>query len=274
MTQLNEFSAQRLERQREQNQTSVNNEVERGRIVTEKVRSRNERDVASLTQRGDDQVQQTQDKYNNKLARTDEEFARDYNKKQESWESREKLLNNQYASRLSSAKQENEHQLRNQDNHFKSAYQKHEEANRESLDVLDRQYVKQLAETKKDFMVKNSNYAQREKDPFYKVTDRGSALSESHDFYYLRAYVPEHEKDNVKVSIQNDRAVVSGQRSFQDKLEDSDKIVSSSSYQTFREDFAFDTPVMAKGMTRERNGDWVEFKIPKLSNGPRFSRKA
>ncbi|MNL23618.1 hypothetical protein D3C87_1450130 [compost metagenome] len=140
---------------------------------------------------------------------------------------------------------------------------------------MDQQYVKQLAETKKDFVVKNSNYAQREKDPFYKVNDRGSTVSESPNFYYLRAYVPEHEKDNVKVSIQRDHAVVSGQRSFKDKIEDNEKTVSSTSYQTFREDFPFDTPVMTEGMTRQRNGDWVEFKIPKNnSQGSRYSKKA
>lgn len=99
-------------------------------------------------------------------------------------------------------------------------------------------------------------------------------MSENSDFYILRAYVPEHEKDSVKVSIQKDRATISGQRSFKDKIEDEGKIVSSSNYQSFREDFPFETPVMTEGMTRERSGDWVEFKIPKFSTGPRFSRKA
>ncbi len=76
----------------------------------------------------------------------------------------------------------------------------------------------------------------------------------------------------MKVTIQNDRALVAGQRSFKDKQEQEDKVVSSSNFQTFREEFPFEKPVIIEGLTRERQGDWVEYRIPK--GMPRLDRKA
>lgn len=108
---------------------------------------------------------------------------------------------------------------------------------------------------------KNSN---PENDSFYKVQDRGSKLSESHDGYYIKAYAPEKEKDNIRVSIMNDKAVISGKRKFQDSKSDESKTLSTNNFQTYREEFKFERPVSTQGMTRERDGDYMRFFIPKL----------
>jgi HSP20 family molecular chaperone IbpA len=108
---------------------------------------------------------------------------------------------------------------------------------------------------------KNSN---PENDSFYKVQDRGSKLSESHDGYYIKAYAPEKEKDNIRVSIMNDKAVISGKRKFQDSKSDESKTLSTNNFQTYREEFKFERPVSTQGMTRERDGDYMRYFIPKL----------
>jgi HSP20 family molecular chaperone IbpA len=170
-------------------------------------------------------------------------------------------------------KEAHEDELKNQHQRFQSVYQKNENAQRDSLNIQKVRYVKELNETRKDFVKAANKYENKEADPFYKVEDRGSYLRENPDFYVLRAYVPEHEKDVVKVTIQNDKATISGQRSFKDRLEDDGKIVSSANFQTFREEFPFEKPVITEGMTRERQGDWVVYQIPKgLAN--RLNRKA
>ena len=101
-------------------------------------------------------------------------------------------------------------------------------------------------------------------DSFYKVQDRGSKLSESHDGYYIKAYAPPSEKDNIRVSILNDKAVISGKRKFQDSKSDENKTLSTNNFQTYREEFKFERPVSTNGMTRERDGDYVSYFIPKL----------
>lgn len=108
------------------------------------------------------------------------------------------------------------------------------------------------------------NYDTKETDNFYRVQNRGSRLSEGPGYYIIEAYAPEHEKDNLRVSIQRGKAVITGQRKFGDEAQDGNKTMSTKNYQSFREEFKFDRPVSGDGMTRERIGDFVRFSIPKL----------
>lgn len=110
------------------------------------------------------------------------------------------------------------------------------------------------------------NYETKDTDNFYKVQDRGSRVSESNEGYMIEAYAPEHEKDNLRVSVANNRAVISGKRKFQDSVEDGMKKMSTNNFQTFHEEFKFERPVASEGMTREREGDYVKFFIPKLES--------
>ena len=96
------------------------------------------------------------------------------------------------------------------------------------------------------------------------MQDRGSRVSDSGDVYVIEAYAPEHEKDNLRVSIQRDKAVISGQRKFADEAQDESKNMRTNNFQSFREEFKFDRPVSQEGMTRERVGDYIRFSIPKL----------
>lgn len=103
-------------------------------------------------------------------------------------------------------------------------------------------------------------------DNFYKVQDRGNEISEDAFGYYIDAYAPEGEKDSIRVSITDDKAIISGSRKAQNELQQDDKKITTNNFQTFREEFAFGQPVMSDGMTRERDGDYIRFFIPKLSS--------
>lgn len=100
---------------------------------------------------------------------------------------------------------------------------------------------------------------------FYKAQDRGNQISEDAFGYYIDAYAPENEKDGVRVSITHDKAIISGSRKAQNEFQDHDKKISTNNFQTFREEFAFANPVVSDGMTRERDGDYVRFFIPKMN---------
>lgn len=108
--------------------------------------------------------------------------------------------------------------------------------------------------------------ANKDSDDFYKVQNRGSRVAEKSNHYIIEAYAPEHEKDNIRVSVHRDKAVVSGKRKFGDSVEDGNKKMSTNNFQTFREEFKFNRPVSNEGMTRERFGDYVRFTIPKLES--------
>jgi HSP20 family molecular chaperone IbpA len=108
------------------------------------------------------------------------------------------------------------------------------------------------------------NYETKETDDFYAVQNRGSRLGEGAGYYTIEAYAPEHEKDNLRVSIQRNKAIISGQRKFEDEASEGNKNMRTNNYQSFREEFKFDRPVSSEGMTRERIGDFVRFTIPKL----------
>lgn len=108
--------------------------------------------------------------------------------------------------------------------------------------------------------------AQDSEDQFFKVQDRGSNVSESSEGYTIQAYAPESEKDNIRMSIANNRAVLSGKRKFQDSVELENKKISTNNFQTYHEEFKFERPVASEGMTRERDGDYVKFFIPKLES--------
>lgn len=270
---VTEFGEKRVDQQRQANDLTLKNEIDRGRDVTEKMRTRNEKEVTELRLRGDGMVAEEKQRTNDQIQRVDDAGKSKQEKVEKNWATREERVNKIYAQKIQENKKANEDQLRSQSNHFQSLYAKNDAAQRESLDIQSQQYLRQLNETRKDFVKASEKYADKASDPFYKVEDRGSRISESSNFYILKAFVPEHEKDAVKVVIQNDKATVSGQRSFKDKVEEDGKVTSSSSYQTFREEFPFDKPVITEGMTRERQGDWVVYQIPKGSP-TRFDRKA
>ena len=104
-------------------------------------------------------------------------------------------------------------------------------------------------------------------DEFYQVKDRGNTISEDMTGYYIDAYAPEHEKAGVRVSITHDKAVISGSRKAQNEEEHTRGKVVTNNFQTFREEFDLSTPVSSQGMTRERDGDYIRFFIPKLNSG-------
>lgn len=111
-----------------------------------------------------------------------------------------------------------------------------------------------------------STTAVDENDQFYKVQDRGSRVSESSNGYTIETHVPPNEKDSFRMSVTNNRAVLSGKRKFQDSVEEGNKKLSTNNFQTFHEEFKFERPVASEGMTRERDGDTVKFFIPKLES--------
>lgn len=258
------------------NDQQITSEVVRGRETYQKVRDVNDKEIKQTREKGQSSLQAERLNQDQKAQRLNVDSKKRFGKQQQSWNERENNLNEAYSQKIAGKKESYRDQLKEQNKRFESVYKKTEAGQKLSLQIQSQNFAKELAEQKRLFLTEAEKYNGKEGDPFYKVQDRGSHINEHSDYYVLEAYVPVHEKDDVKVIIEKDKAVVSGQRAFKEKFADEEKKVASSSYQTFREEFELGKPVIMEGVGRERSGDYVIFTIPKLNNlsDRKINRKA
>lgn len=261
----NDRSFVKLEEARNNNDRQINSEISRGEAAQEKVRNTYEKQIKKLHQDGDAQAQQEKIIADRKLQKVEDEYKKEYDKTYKSWTAREKYMQDAYAQKLEGQKETQEKLLTSQSKHFEKVYDKNDADQRTSLEIQEGNYTKQLLNQKRKFLRETTKYASKEDDPFYKIEDRGSNMRETSNSYIIEAYSPEHEKDLVRVTVDRGKAVISGQRAFDDKVEDEVKKITTNNYQSFREEFKFDVPVATEAMVRERRGDYIVFDIPKMS---------
>ncbi len=261
----NDKSAVKLEQARDRNGQQVDSEITRGERAQEKVRLNYEQQIKKIHQDGDAQAEYEKNLANSKLEKVETEFKKNYDKTYKNWTQREKYMQESYAQKLENQKENHQELIKSQGKHFGKVYEKNEADNQVALGIQEGRYTKQALNQKRKFVREASKYAGKEQDPFYKLQDRGSRIRETTQSYILEAYSPEHEKDSVRVTVDRSKAVISGQRAFNDKIEDETKKVSTDNFQSFREEFKFDIPVATEAMVRERRGDYVIFEIPKMS---------
>ncbi len=255
----------------QQSDEAIQRELATGSMKKEAVRENNQKDVTQLQNRGQQAIYDETKTQENRKVRLDKDYEKQFQRQQEQWMSKETRLQEDYNAKLENNKNAYDDQLKSQGQHFKSKYSSNDNANRTTLAIQSNNYVKEMNEQKKEFLTETTKYSGKEKDPFYKVQDRGSQIQENENSYVIRAYVPAHEKDAVKITVQKDKATVEGKRAFKDQFETDDKKVATATYQSFREDFNFEKPVATKGMTRQRDGDYMIITVPKILN---INRKA
>jgi HSP20 family molecular chaperone IbpA len=156
--------------------------------------------------------------------------------------------------------------LKRQNEQYKWTYDNNARAQRESVNIQKEMLTKELAQNQAAIVGKVEHYQQIKEDPFYRIENRGTELYETPSSYVLTTYVPAHEKDNVKIKVHSDRAAVEGVRSFQENRQEEDRKMTTNSFQTFREEFKFEKPVIPEAMERSRSGDYVRVEIPKMAS--------
>lgn len=268
---MTEKSKQRLEELQAQNDMKQRRELEKGQLELEKIKTKNEKTLNNSENDGQNKIAKEKERNANVAQKLEKEYQKQLEKQKAYWIEREKELNTEYANKLTELKEAQSNDIKTRNRRFTSEYEKVQKGQKNILEEQNRTFQNVLNSKKKDFLVEAQRYEGRDEDPFYKVQDRGTRMSETPSSYVIEAYVPEHEKDIVKVIVEKDGVTVQGQRAFKDKFEEEGKKVSTNSYQSFREEFPFDKPVATQGMTRERNGDWMVITVPKILN---ISRKA
>jgi HSP20 family molecular chaperone IbpA len=132
-----------------------------------------------------------------------------------------------------------------------------------TLNLQKTTYAKNLLREKADHLKDISKYANKNEDPFYQMKMANAQLEETDTHYLIKAQVPEHEKDNIKIHVKNGMAVIQGNRRFEDKLEGDNARVMTNNYQTFREEFSLEHPVREKMAERWWKDGILTYKVPK-----------
>lgn len=256
---------QKLDNYKKQNQSQLEAENIRYNSQAEKLREQYHSNIDTLHTKGETQITEQKQQLEHKMQAQDEYYNRETNRRKEQFESRSQLQAKNYQEALAKNKdiqekniqqQRIEHQ-KNIDN-LKRTYK--QEAQVQS-DIFNKDLINKKIEHIKDV----TKYTETEDDPFYKLENHGSRLIETPTNYILKTYVPPHEKDNIKVRIHNDKAVVSGARSYKDQLETDTKKLATNNFQTFKEEFVFTKPVANNIARQEKDGDYLIFTIPKLA---------
>lgn len=130
-------------------------------------------------------------------------------------------------------------------------------------ELLDRT-TGQLQQLRADTSAKLSAYANRARDPFYKIMDLSASLQDRGSQYVITARIPEHEQKHVSVSVKGDHVIISGYRSNQEKLDLGEgRTKSSAAHQTFTETLPLSHPVEPTQMTKEFRGDQLIVTVQK-----------
>lgn len=250
----------------EKSEKQVQGEIQKGQEKKQIVFEQNQKDLAKQDKLYKSAIEEQKTVGEKKIQRLNTDSEKQYAHKQEQWSDRKERLDKDFTNKLSFEKEKHGEQLHTQKKRFDSTYTNNEAANKRALQIQSSNYAKELIELKKKFYTQTEKYSGKEDDPFYKVQDRGSSMKDTANFYVIEAYVPEHEKDQVQVIVHQDKALVTGQRKFVDKTEDENKKISTNTYQSFKEEFSFEQPVITEGIARVRDGDYMVVTIPKLNS--------
>lgn len=163
-------------------------------------------------------------------------------------------------------KLKNEQSIRDTEKHYGDNTKKIMDDNQKNIARLNDKSASQLQNLQDTYSSKLSAYADRARDPFYRMAGVDSSVREDSDFYYVVARVPEHEQSHVTLTVKGENTLVlNGRRTMQDRKETGGGgFTSTSAHQSYTQAFPVDIPVDSKAVMREANGDEVIFTIPKM----------
>lgn len=257
---------QRVNTIKADNQRKMETSVLKGKMQQEKLHNEQQRQLESVHNSGEKIILEEQSKADKNVELIKQHYENELAKQKQLYDLRMNEMQDTYQKQFARNNEVQRANLERQRQQFKENYRLLEQAGKQSLNVEKEMFSKALGEMKKDQAILSEKFTSKNEDPFYRLQNRNSDFTETSNSYVLKTYIPEHEKDNVKVRVQGDKVTVAGTRAFKDELKDEDKRLSTNNYQTFKEEFAFNFPVANNSVIQERDGDYVKFVIPKLGS--------
>jgi hypothetical protein len=128
---------------------------------------------------------------------------------------------------------------------FKHRFDSNDGTFKDSLHNQKQGFLRELYKQKQKYDDQFGIERDRSDDPFYRLKGFEAHLDEKQGSYALTARVAPHDKDTVDIIVKDNKIVISAKRSYQDSYEgDSGSKTSTNSYQTYRQEFKLDSPVI------------------------------
>jgi HSP20 family molecular chaperone IbpA len=251
---------------KKESHNQVKNELEQQSIKKEALQKDYAQKVLKIHQTGGKKIHDLESSQKMTLNRQSKEFQALSAEQKRKWEERKKIVDNDYEEKIKNDKNVYEKTMKKQNAAYISEFNERDKSIRKNFRELEHQYNKVINKEKLKLANSVHQYQDKNDDPFYKIQNRGTEFDESSKNYTLKVFVPEYEKDNVKIRVYPDRVTVSGIRAFKDEVDQDGSRASTNNFQTFKEEFDFTVPVADKTYIQERVGDYIEVTIPKLSN--------
>ena len=252
-----------LEELKSKTQTLSESERNQQHEITEKLKSQQREEVAHLHKQTDQELAGQKEIQSKRIrlleeSQTKEEIEVKAQHKKALEEARrlfeeQKLRNDQiYKAELSQQKDD-----------FETIFAKNQKLHTEVLEKSQTRLREEIYDQKLRTVKKAGKHLGKE-DPFYSMQRLNGSLKETPSHYILEAALNEDEKDQVRVHVNKGKVVVSGKRSFEDKVQSDGHRIETNSFQTFREELPLSNPV-AENMVESSWSDGVlRVKIPKV----------
>jgi HSP20 family molecular chaperone IbpA len=169
--------------------------------------------------------------------------------------------------KVNEAREQSEGTVRHTEEHYRQNLSELMRSQQAVLDRVQADAAERLATLRQSTTSKLEAYSSRQDDPFYRLKDPQARIEDTGDGYLIRAHIPEHEQEQVKVSIRGQSIVVSGQRRNQEKVERAPgETLSTASFESFSQTLPIQAPVNAKELIRFFEGDELVAWVPKFGN--------
>lgn len=253
----------RITELQKKNDTTFNRERVRGAEATEKTREHYANEVNRLHKEGDEAVGEQKIINQGELTAQNMDYKEQREERALRFEAEKKKAFEIYRTQLAHDQGFFKKSLVEQKAEFDEIYKKNTDDNQDMIIASKTKAAEQAIKEKQKVMSTLGKYNDKASDPFYRVNTIEYSLSESGQFYELTAKIPEKDKEMVKVAVKNDKIVLEGQRRYQDKIDQTTHSMTTSSYQSFREEVPLAHPVREKYATREWKDGVLTVKIPK-----------
>jgi HSP20 family molecular chaperone IbpA len=165
---------------------------------------------------------------------------------------------------LSTLEQAHDQQMQDQELSFEKRFQANDQEARRTFTNQAVQLGQELQNQKERFVKASDKYKNKTVDPFYQVRDNKTELVETSGAYVFKAKVPEHEKDDVHVKVKQNKVTLSGNRSFDEKIEQDGHVVKTNNTQTFQESYNLPRRIKEDEIIKQYDGGVLKITIPKV----------
>jgi HSP20 family molecular chaperone IbpA len=155
--------------------------------------------------------------------------------------------------------------MKQEDISFRQKYDNMIKNHKDILARVKERFSNQVNSIVKDQMQYKTNITTKADDDFYKVSALNPTLQEGLDDYSISIQVPEHEKENVRLTAQKRDITVSLTRKFDDEVvEDNGDINKSRRSEVFTKKLTTNDIINSRDITQSYKDGVLTFKIAKL----------